>query len=151
MPHRLIPLLIVLSTSLGPDAEAAAPVPPEGFQAWSEVWDLLRPDWTDRENEAPGLLSREDLVALEEYTEGPGGPPTPRQREAFARLDRVAPRMEAAARSSTFEPELRYEDGFLMLLPHLSPMRESARLMAALSRRDLAAGDPASAASFACR
>ncbi|MEE2973473.1 MAG: hypothetical protein VX672_10130, partial [Planctomycetota bacterium] len=149
MPHRLIPLLIVLSTSLGPDAKAAAPVPPEGFEAWSEVWDLLRPDWTDRENDGPGLLSREDLVALEEYTYGPGGPPNARQIEAFERLDRVAPLMEAAARTNVFEPDLRYEDGFMMLIPHLGPMRQSSRLMAALSRRDLAAGDTASAAKWA--
>lgn len=149
MLQRLTLLLVILSTAPCRDAKAAEAPPPDGFEAWTEVWDLLRPDWSDRDNEAPGLLSQEDLVALEEYTYGPGGPPNARQIAAFERLDRVAPLMEAAARADVFEPDLRYEDGFMMLIPHLAPMRQSSRLMAALSRRDLAAGDTASAAKWA--
>ena len=118
------------------------------FDAWVEAWDVLRPDWRGEDSDRSEALSDDDLQILDSYAAGAIRKPTPREAEAFARLERVAPLLEAAAGGRFFDPGNRWEDGFKMLLPHLSMMRQSTRLMNALSRRASAEGDAAASANW---
>ena len=118
------------------------------FDAWVEAWDVLRPDWRGEDSERSEALSDEDLEILDWYSSGAIRRPTPREAEAFARLEGIAPLLEAAAGGRFFDPGNRWEDGFEMLLPHLSMMRQSSRLMNALSRRANAEGDAAASANW---
>ena len=118
------------------------------FDAWVEAWDVLRPDWRGEDSDRSDALGDEDLEILDSYSSGAIRRPTPREAEAFARLERVAPLLEAAAGGRFFDPANRWEDGFKMLLPHLSMMRQSTRLMNALSRRASAEGDAAASANW---
>ena len=65
---------------------------------------------------------------------------------ALADLDSYFDDVERASRTPSCDFQIRYEDGYAVLMPHLSPLRKIGRLMVADARRMALEGDFAGAA-----
>lgn len=142
--------LIALVLSWFPTAAANAQ--DASYDAWARVFDAMNPGWRgEAADDAAPAISPEDLDILSEYASGPVRNPTARERAAFARLDEIAPMLAEASDHRTFDAGVDWNQGFSVLLPHLSAIRQSARCLKALSHRAAADGDAAQAAVWTGR
>ncbi len=102
--------------------------------------------WYQRAFEQLEQFTPEEMEAISNFRSSPGQPPSP---EVRALLNRAAPIVDSVIRASQqgySDFGLDYSQGFDMLLPHLSPMRNLARLVQADSAMRLHDGDGAGAA-----
>ncbi|MCC6909598.1 MAG: hypothetical protein IT430_16790 [Phycisphaerales bacterium] len=102
--------------------------------------------WYERAFEQLEQFTPEEMEAINNYRSSPGQPPSP---EVRALLNRAAPIVDNVIRASQqgySDFGLDYSQGFDMLLPHLGPMRNLARLVQADSAMRLHDGDGIGAA-----
>ena len=103
--------------------------------------------WYRRAFEQLDRFTFEEMEMINAYRSSPGAAPSP---EVRALLNRAAPIIDNVLRASQrgySDFGLDYSQGFdLLLLPHLSPMRNIARLVQADSAMRLSDGDGAGAA-----
>ncbi|UCD75672.1 MAG: hypothetical protein JSV91_01910 [Phycisphaerales bacterium] len=143
MRHILAPLLIwavlmsVVSSAAGQwDRRNAATWYRKVVEAsgWEYETNSTYPD-------SVRLLTSEERDLLNAYREDPSGGPSPEVRRVLAK---AAPMMEWLHRGSQqrySDFQLDYSQGFSLLLPHLAPLRNAARVMHADALARLHDGD----------
>lgn len=84
---------------------------------------------------------------LTEFAADPSAPITPEIRSALINVQGAISDMRRGSMQETCDFNLDYSQGFELLLPHLSPMRDIARVMRADAAVRIADGDTSGAAS----
>lgn len=102
--------------------------------------------WYQRAVDDLSRLTREELDLVEQYRADPGRGPSPEVQRILAKAGPAIDQVLRAAPRGYSDFGLRYEAGFDLLLPHLSPLRAITRLMQADAVARLHAGDSAAAA-----
>ena len=145
-------LALVFSASPGTGIASAQD---NAYEAWAPFFDAISTtDWRNPGEDSEALtplLDPEDLDLISEYASGTVRPPTAAERAALANLQRIAPLLAAATESTTFHVQLDYDQGFDLLLPHLSLMRQGGRCMKALAHQAAVEGDGRTAFEWASR
>jgi len=135
----VITSLIVVASIVTPTATAKDE---NAYDAWSTLFDRIRPNWNDPEAEpGPGFFTQDEYEAIEAWQQGPLEPPRGAALEYFRKAESIAPLIRDLRRTPRFDAGLDFDQGFMLLLPHLSPMREICRVSSHLARRATAAGD----------
>ena len=111
------------------------------YEAWSRIFDRLTPNWDDPEQETSRLFTPEEYEAIWEWQEAPLAPPTGAAASYFDKAEALTPLIENLRGNPRFDAGLDFEQGFMLLVPHLSPMREVSRIGSNLARRAIATGD----------
>jgi|GEM_PF-4534811 len=133
-------VLLVAITSIS--ASTASAQDANAYDAWARLFDTIRPNWNDPDAEAaPNFFTQEEYDAVEEWQEGPLGPPQGAARSYFEKAESIAPLIRDLRESTHFDAGLDFSEGFMLLLPHLSSMREVCRISSHLARRATATGD----------
>jgi hypothetical protein len=132
-------LLVALTSISAPTASAQNA---NAYDAWSRLFDTIRPNWNDPSPEAaPDFFTQEEYDAIDEWREGPLEPPQGAARSYFEKAESIAPLIRDLRGTPHFDAELDFSQGFMLLLPHLSSMREVCRISSHLARRATATGD----------
>ncbi|MEO1007006.1 MAG: hypothetical protein AAFX79_00390 [Planctomycetota bacterium] len=160
IPNTMVPLLAVLAAACGtalPAAHALAQAGPRVGQraelnAALDYWRIMEilgndAELADAVREAADRLSRQDEDGVSVAVDIPGElrPGGATARLLVERSSSVAGLIRASSVPSC-DFQIRYEDGFDALLPHLRSMRQSAWLLIVDARRVAAAGDLSGAA-----
>ena len=130
--RSVVALLLVVSG-------AVAARPPLGDPHNAATWYLEAID-------ALQVLTDEDRIYVADVLER-HLPPTPRLREILARAAPALRAAERGAQEARADFNLQYEQGFELLLPHLSQLRMMARLMAVDANVRLHDGNTSGAAA----
>lgn len=163
MRARILTTLAACGLALAPIATADAPnqltqlgqapglAEPGDRNAALDYWRLInllgedRLDLVDRLAEVQGLMhsgTEEDATPVDEPASlAPGGA----LAQEFAGEQDLIEDIVRASREASCDFQIRYEDGYAALLPHLSPMRKLARLLVVDARRLALAGEHAAA------
>lgn len=163
MRHTSAALLILCGLGLAPATQASV-VPPQWLhaqlgQSVQEVqrnaaldyWRLV--NTTPYEADLPAR-AREVISVLHPGPDGDAGPveapatlrPGGELEAELAEIADFLDDLQRASRETHCDFQVRYEDGYAALLPHLGQMRQFARLLAADARRLALAGDEEGAA-----
>lgn len=102
--------------------------------------------WYQRAIDDLDRLTREELDLVEQYRADPGRGPSPEVQRILAKARPAIDQVLRAAPRGYSDFGLRYEAGFDLLLPHLSPLRTMTKLMQADAAARLHAGDAHAAA-----
>lgn len=92
-------------------------------------------------------FTNEQRDAIVDYLSNPGAPPTPQVRELITQAQPILSMMRRGSTQQYCDFDLNRDAGFEMLLPHLSPMRQMAKLMSADAQIHLADRDASGAAT----
>jgi hypothetical protein len=132
-------LLVAIVSISAPTASAQDA---NAYDAWSRLFDTIRPNWNDPTPEAaPDFFTQEEYDAIDEWREGPLEPPQGAARSYFEKAESITPLIRDLRGTPHFDAGLDLSQGFMLLLPHLSSMREVCRISSNLARRATATGD----------
>ncbi len=102
--------------------------------------------WYQRAFEQLAQFTPEEMEAINDYRSNPGRSPSPEMRALITRAAPIVDNVLRASQQRYSDFGLDYTQGFDLLLPHLAPMRNLARLVQADSAMRLSDGDGAGAA-----
>ena len=129
----VITSMIVVASIVVPTATAQDE---NAYDAWSTLFDRIRPNWNDPEAEpGPGFFTQDEYEAIEAWQQGPLEPPRGAALEYFRKAESIAPLIRDLRGTPRFDAGIDLSDGFMVLLPHLKPMREISRVSSHLARR----------------
>ena len=112
------------------------------YEAWSRIFDVIRPNWSDPEAaRSPGFFTEDEYDAIFEWQDGPSEAPRGAALRYFEKAESIAPLIRDLRGTPRFDAGIDLNDGFMVMLPHLAPMREIARVCSHLARRATIAGD----------
>ena len=144
---RQTAVLLVAITSIS--APTASAQDANAYDAWSRLFDTIRPNWNDPDAEAaPDFFTQEEYNAIYAWQEGPLEPPQGAARSYFEKAESITPLIRDLRGTPHFDAGLDLSQGFMLLLPHLSSMREVCRISSNLARRATATGDQSGAVQW---
>ena len=131
--------LVVVASIVAPTATAQDE---NAYDAWRRLFDVISPNWDDPEGaRSPGFFTDDEYDAIFEWQDGPLEAPRGAARRYFEKAESIAPLIRDLRGTPRFDAGIDLSDGFMVLLPHLKPMREISRVSSHLARRATIAGD----------
>ncbi|MBC03980.1 MAG: hypothetical protein CMJ34_11870 [Phycisphaerae bacterium] len=137
-PLRIVAVAVALLTVVSGTARAQDQ---NAYDAWATIFDQLSPNWDDPEQETTRLFTDEEYEAIREWQQAPLAPPTGAAASYFEKAESLTPLIKNLRSNPRFDAGLDFEQGFMLLVPHLAPMREVSRIGSNLARRAIVTGD----------
>lgn len=134
-------LLAVVIASMLVISGSARAQEENSYDAWSKLFERLGPDWDDPEADPADYFTQEEYDAISAWTEAPLAPPTGAAASYFEKAEAIAPLIQGLRGTPYFDAGLNFDQGFMLVLPHLSRMREVSRISANLALRATSIGD----------
>ena len=133
--------LVVVASIVAPTATAQDA---NAYDAWSRLFDVIRPNWNEPNAEpGPDFFTQDEYNAIEDWQQGPLEPPRGAARSYLEKAESLAPLIRDLRGTPRFDAGVDLNEGFMLLLPHLAPMREICRVGSHLARRATITGDAA--------
>ncbi len=134
-----VALLIAVASIAVPTATAQDA---NAYDAWTRLFDRLQPGWDDpTAARSPGFFTPDEHAAIEAWQQGPLEPPRGAALAYLEKAESIAPLIRELRGTPRFDAGIDLDEGFMLLLPHLAPMREICRVSSNLARRATISGD----------
>ncbi|MCP4834735.1 MAG: hypothetical protein GY895_08195 [Phycisphaera sp.] len=139
---RRLAMFVALAMSILTGGGNAWAQDANAYDAWSALLDRLSPNWNDPEaNTAAEFFTQEEYDAIWEWQNGPLEAPSDAVESYFRKAESLIPLIEDLGGTPRFDAALDYDQGFMLLLPHLGEMRAVSRISSNLALRATANGD----------
>lgn len=137
--------MAILAISALP-ASAQEQDPDNSYTYWMQLQPYLESTESEVEGEFnPPLISQDDFDLLMGYLEEPLRPMNAEERRILQEAQPAIELINQASQAEYYDANLDYDQGFEMLMPHLSLLRNGSQLLAIQARSSAADGDIESA------
>ncbi len=149
---RVLLNAVILAATLSftaPGARAQDAMPPSPRQVAQPNAALVYwPAWVQIPSDVGEKLRAIDWAQVGTRTDVSALPAAYREAAAMPTLSSVAGELVFASKQPRCDFEIRYDDGFMAVLPHLSKMRDGNRLLRLAAHQELTKGNADAAAAY---